>query len=105
MKKTKRTSMSLPEDLIDDLDYCSRKMSVTRSSIVTEMLSQGVTSLKYILEQAMPDNDSIDKPLRRSSSEVAELLRDQLSHVRNMVDSTDANITAKYLGGSNDDRH
>lgn len=105
MSKTKRASMTLPESLIDDLDFCSRKLSITRSAIVAEMLAQATSNLRFILEQSIPDDGDSDSPKRRSSAEVAGLLRDQLQHLREVIDSKDEQIKVDYLGGGSNEKH
>lgn len=83
MSKTKRISMTIPTSLIKDLDFVSRHLSVSRSSLISEILETHIGPVKSLLEQCIPPGlDSDNEPLSRNPEKV-----------RSFLDSLQASLT------------
>jgi predicted DNA-binding protein len=54
MAKTKRISMTIPLELLKDLDSLSTNLSISRSSLITEILAESIPQLKNIIDQIAP---------------------------------------------------
>lgn len=74
MSDFKRISLSLPPGLVEDLDYISDRLGISRSAFVTELLSQsGLSSLRALLA-AVPESPTSDD-IRRFRGGSRELIR------------------------------
>jgi hypothetical protein len=78
MSKTKRTSMTLPIELITDLNSISTTFNVSRSSLVSGILTDAVKPLKEIISLSMNAIDETDiddtSPLSRKPEKVRAFL-------------------------------
>jgi hypothetical protein len=78
MSKTKRTSMTLPIELITDLNSISTTFNVSRSSLVSGILADAVKPLKEIISLSMNAIDETDiddaSPLSRKPEKVRAFL-------------------------------
>jgi hypothetical protein len=69
MSGMKRVSLSLPESLVDDLDYISHRLGVSRSGFIASMLQQAdMRSLRALVSHIpeQPTDDDV-KRFRGSS--------------------------------------
>lgn len=66
--KYKKLSISLPIEMVSDLDMISDSFRVTRSALVTQLLIESTAGLRSICEQHV-------LPLAGSGSDVAETQR------------------------------
>ena len=66
---SKRTSLTLPEDLLKEIDFICSALSVSRSALISELLRTGIGPLTEVLKQAFPDGVSADT-LRKRDPEV-----------------------------------
>lgn len=85
MANTKRVSMTLPLDLMDDLDSVSTRLRVSRSSLISEILRTNISPIKEIID-TIPTMDS-------SESGELSLSRDP-DKVRDYLDSFSSAIAA-----------
>ena len=77
----RKIAVSIPEGIVDDLDYISGRMSVTRSALLSNMLSSAASDLRRLLE-GVPENPTPEDVLRcRGAS--AKLIDDRIQNVRN----------------------
>lgn len=75
MSKTKRISMTIPTSLSKDLDFVSRHLSVSRSSLISEILETHIVPVKSLLEQCIPPGlDGSGEPLSRNPEKVRAFL-------------------------------
>jgi len=75
MAKTKRMSMTIPTSLFDDLDFVSQNLSVSRSSLISEILQTHITPIRGLIEQCLPsDLDGKNEPLSRDPEKVRSFL-------------------------------
>lgn len=100
--KTKRTSISMAVDTLDNLDYVSRNLGVTRSAFVNEILETPLSNLRDIIEHVLPSiPESNSQPVRRTSAEVQAYLKKFLSGLGEDLSSLDTQLSA--LEGVSDD--
>ena len=62
MSNTKRVSLTMPTSLVDDLDYDSRTLQITRSGLASELLTAAASQIRGIVELsiAATSNDAND---------------------------------------------
>lgn len=64
-----RISITLPADVLDDLDFVSNKLSISRSALIGSMLPDGLRVLRELAEQ-IPLNPTPEDVVRlRGASE------------------------------------
>ena len=74
--KFKKVSISLPGDMVDDLDIISQSFRVTRSALVTQLLIEATAGLKRICEQhILPIDDSASDTVETQRAITATLDR------------------------------
>ena len=77
---SKRTTLTLSDDLYRDLTYLSQRMGVSRSALVSRLLDEPVTDLRGLVEQ-VPESPSPDTLLRlRGQSE--QLIDQRLAELK-----------------------
>lgn len=95
MSKMKRASFTLPPDLDEDLSYVARRLGVSRSALVAEMLREGLSFLSNSLRQ-VPDQATAADALRYRG-ESKKLIDSRLESARRMRDDLFSD-----LGGGDD---
>lgn len=85
MSKTKRMSMTIPETVFNDLEYVSRHLRVSRSSLISEILGSNIGSIRTIIEQCIPDGSDLN-------DDASSLARDP-EKVRSYLDSLSSALT------------
>lgn len=85
MAKTKRMSMTIPESIFNDLEYVSKHLRVSRSSLISEILATNISSIRGVVEQCVPEASD-------TSTVEASLSRDP-EKVRTYLDSLSAALT------------
>lgn len=77
MTTTKRVSMTLSNDVLRELDGLCSRLSVTRSSLVSEILRQNLASISSILDMVCPEgpDGNIDSVRRRDPEELRSLFK------------------------------
>lgn|SRR5690554_8086270 len=86
-----RASFTLPPTVVHDLDYVSRRLGATKSSIVSQLLSEALGPLATLL-RAIPEGvspaDATDVVMRfRGAS--GEVIRERLNSLRDTMDQLD----------------
>lgn len=75
MAKTQRISLTIATDVLDDLDYLCNRLSVSRSSLVSECLRPGLGNVRKIVDFALPGADTCGaRPKSRNSAELRAFL-------------------------------
>lgn len=76
MANTKRVSMTLPLDLMDDLDSVSTRLRVSRSSLISEILRSNISPIKEIIDTipTMDNSESGELSLSRDPDKVRDYL-------------------------------
>ena len=77
--------MTIPESIFDDLEYVSKHLRVSRSSLISEILASNIKSIRTVIEQCIPDDSD-------SGEDYHSLSRDP-DKVRSYLDSLSTALT------------
>lgn len=107
MSSTKRISMTIPESLVSDLDFISYHFQVSRSSLISELLTTSVSDVRRIMEMSIQLTDSGDSkaPLSRDPSKVRSYLNSMRAAQENLRERFDAQyeaIASEFEGSKNE---
>lgn len=89
MSNTKRVSLTLPNNLVDDLDYVSRALQITRSGLVSELLTAGASEVRRIVElsiAATSNDNNADNSVTLARD--PEKIRSYLSSISQAIDDS-----------------
>ena len=84
MAKTSKISVSLPPELVADLDYLSGRMGVSRSALIAEFMSEAAAETRRLLELVPPNPTPADVLRMRGQSE--EVIRARIDSLKGMID-------------------
>lgn len=93
MSSTKRISLTIPSDLLLEIDYCAGRLGITRSAFMCELTSSGINSLSTLL-RSLPESPS-DSSIKRFRGDSVAVIQEL---VRNAMSELDA------LGGGDEQR-
>lgn len=79
-----KISITIPPELLADLDYVSGRLGVSRSALVAEVLPDALGVMRKLLEQ-VPLNPTPDDVLR-FRGESAEIIKQKIESIRGMGD-------------------
>ncbi len=83
MTTLKRVSVSMPIELADDLDYISRRLGVSRSGFVSQMLLAGDIHKLRVLLSHIPEQPT-DGDLKRFRGDSKVYIEDALAKLQAM---------------------
>jgi len=91
MSSTRRISLTIPSDLVADLDDISTRLGCSRSASVTGLLANSLPALRAFVD-SLPDDlvrpDGVEEGAgRRLRGASGAVLRDQLDNIRGMLDT------------------
>lgn len=81
---TSKISVSLPVELVSDLDYLARRTGVSRSALIGGLLSEAASEVRKILELVPPNPTPAEMLRMRGQSE--EAIRARLESLKGMTD-------------------
>lgn len=84
MSKTRKISVSLSGSLVNDLDYISARMGVSRSAIISEFMADALSEARRVFELVPPNPTPADVVRMRGESE--EVIRQRLSSLQGIAD-------------------
>lgn len=84
MSKTRKISVSLSGSLVDDLDYISARMGVSRSAIISEFMADALSEARRVFELVPPNPTPADVVRMRGESE--EVIRQRLASLQGIAD-------------------
>jgi len=89
MSTTTRITMTIPNNLLSDLDFISRSLGLSRSGLICEILSGNVSSIREIIELSIPpDSLDSDSPQLRKP----EKIRSYIDSILTAVDQHKSNL-------------
>ena len=93
--KTKRITITLPEELVHNVTYISTRMRISRSAFLAQMLEEPMTDLynliKSVPEDLSKDDEETIKRAKGDSKAIVEARLDQLQRaVNDLFSSTDS---------------
>lgn len=89
MSKTRKISVSLSGSLVDDLDYISARMGVSRSAIISEFMAEALSEARRVFELVPPNPTPADVVRMRGESE--EVIRQRLASLQGIADDLFSN--------------
>lgn len=84
MANLRKISISVPEDLVSDLDYLAARTGTSRSAIISEFLADAAQHVRKVLELIPPNPTAADLVRMRGQSE--SVVRARLSSLQSMTD-------------------
>ncbi|AXH78612.1 MAG: putative transcriptional regulator [Circular genetic element sp.] len=82
MSDFKRCSMSLPTDLVNDLDYISKRLRMSRSALLSAILAEGLPTLVQVVTVLPEDLSTVtDADARRFRGATADALTKQVADI------------------------
>lgn len=84
MSKTRKISVSLSGSLVDDLDYISARVGVSRSAIISEFMADALSEARRVFELVPPNPTPADVVRMRGESE--EVIRQRLASLQGIAD-------------------
>lgn len=82
MSDFKRCSMSLPTDLVNDLDYISKRLRMSRSALLSAILAEGLPNLVQVVTVLPEDLSTVtDADARRFRGATADALTKQVADI------------------------
>jgi len=79
-----KISVSLPSEVVADLDYLAARMGVSRSALIGQLLGESVSEVRRILELVPPNPTPAEMLRMRGQSEDA--IRQRLQSLKGMTD-------------------
>jgi len=79
-----KISVSLPSEIVDDLDYLSSRIGVSRSALIGQLMSESVPEVRRLLELVPPNPTPAELLRMRGQSEDA--IRQRLQSLKGMTD-------------------
>jgi len=79
MSTTKRISLTIDSGVLDDLDFLCSKLSVTRSSLISEFLRPTVSDVRKIVDFALPSSPDSDAPKARNPEYLRSFLENLMA--------------------------
>jgi hypothetical protein len=84
---TKRTSLTIPKDLLDRLNRIASTLKISRSALVSHMLSEPTRMMCTMFDDILGDSDAVEGPSRRSTVHTQEVLQRELENMLNGLNS------------------
>lgn len=84
MSKTRKISVSLSDQVVDDLDYISGRVGVSRSAIISQFMADALAEARKVFELVPPNPTPAD--IVRMRGESAEVIRQRLASLQGIAD-------------------
>lgn len=80
---TERLTLSLPDDVAEDLRYLSTRMSISRSALVSRLLADPLSDLRALTMQVpeQPDEETI----RRLRGQSETIINQRLAELNGII--------------------
>lgn len=79
----KRVSFTLPDQVLDDLTYVSRRVGVSRSAVLSEVIGPAFSEMRRLLEDIRDVSDSEEAVRLRGKS--AALVEKRIANLRRLT--------------------
>lgn len=82
MSGFKRCSVSLPTELVDNLDFVAKRLRMSRSALLSSLLTEGLPSLVQLVSVLPEDLSTVtEADARRFRGATAEALTEQVANL------------------------
>lgn len=83
-RNLKKISVTLPPEIVADLDYVSKRLGVSRSALIAQTLPDGLSFMRGLLVD-VPENPTPEDVIQfRGSS--ADQIRERIEQLKGMAD-------------------
>ena len=89
MATTKRITMTIPNELVEDLNFISLHLGLSRSGLMSEILLGSSKPMREVIEACLGDNPTDGKPLKRNP----ETIRNQLSSIITAIEQQKSDLS------------
>jgi len=80
-----RTSMTLPDKLLDDLNYLSRRLGISKSALISELLGDNLKDMRVVFETMPEDPSKITaEQLVRFRGASAQVVKDRVKQAKEL---------------------
>lgn len=86
----KKISVSLPSPLLDDLQYLSARLGVSRSALITELLAEALPAVVVLL-RTVPEGASPDEAKRFRGASV-DIIRERVAEAQRLAEEYAAEV-------------
>lgn len=83
-RKLPKISITISPEVLDDLDYVSGRLSISRSALIGSMLPDGLHALRELAEK-LPINPT-PEDVKRLRGESEQVVRDRIESLKGMAD-------------------
>lgn len=83
MANLKKVSLALSPPIVDDLDYVSGRLGVSRSALVNSLLAETIPTMRQMLEQVPLSPTPAD--VVRFRGESAKIVEDRLAELQGIA--------------------
>lgn len=94
--QAKKISVSIPSPLLDDLQYLSARLGVSRSALITELLGEALPVVVGLLRM-VPEGASPDEAKRFRGASV-DVIRERVAEAQRLADEYAADVAARDAG-------
>lgn len=94
--QAKKISVSIPSPLLDDLQYLSARLGVSRSALITELLGDALPVVVGLLKM-VPEGASPDEAKRFRGASV-DIIRERVAEAQRLADEYEADVAARDAG-------
>lgn len=88
-----KIAMSLPPALVEDLDYLTGRLGVSRSALAAELLTDAVSEMRRIISLIPPNPTPAELLRMRGESEA--LVRDRIANATRMTDDLFSGLSSE----------
>jgi hypothetical protein len=85
---TKRVSLTIPIDVLTEIDYCSHRLGITRSAFMSELMRQSLSPILPLLQSLpdSPDEVAVKRFRGDSVAVIQSILGDAFPDIKGAVD-------------------
>lgn len=94
----KRITLSLPDEVVDMLDYVSRRLGVSRSALVAEVLPELFAPSLSVLQTLPEDRDPTGDDVKRFRGASVALVRERLESFLRLGDDLFSQLPPDSVG-------
>lgn len=98
MARMKRVSFTVPADVADEIAYIAKRVGVSRSALVTDVLRETIDTVGPMIRSVPESPTDVDVVRFRGESE--RVVTERLEHARRLKDDLFSGLSH---GGGNDD--
>lgn len=80
-----KISITLPAETVADLDYVAKRLGISRSAVISNMLSEAAPTLRKVMERIPLDPTNLTPDQLRTRGESKQVILDRLDALEGMT--------------------